>query len=134
LAHHYLSQFGTKKVDALSSVGTTIIMNVDTKDAQHLTKDLQKLVHYEDLITLQKGEAIVRIGTDIVRVTLQGPLEIPERHYRDAIIERSHRQYYRPVHVVRDIIRQRDRRWDRPFSALPSHPCGPIEELIYDEF
>ena len=134
LAHHYLSQFNTKKVDALSSVGTTIIMNVDTKDAQHLTKDLQNLVHYRDLITLQKGEAIARIGTDIVRVTLQGPLKAPERHYRDAIIERSHRLYCKPTHVVRDIIRQSDRRWDRPFSPLMSAPCGPIEEFVYDEF
>ena len=134
LAHHFFSQFSTKKVDALSSVGTTIIMNVDTKDAQHLTKDLQKLVGYEDLITLQKGEAIVRIGTDIVRVTLKGPLEIPERHYRDVIIERSHRKYCKPVHVVRDTIRQRDRRWDRPFSPLTTLPCGPIEEFVYEEF
>jgi hypothetical protein len=33
LAHHFFSQFGHTKVDALSSVGTTIIMNVDRKDA-----------------------------------------------------------------------------------------------------
>jgi hypothetical protein len=135
LAHHYLSQFGTKKkIDALSSVGSTIIMNVDTRDAGYLTKDLQKLVQDTDLITLQKGEAVVRIGTDIVRVTLEGPLEIPERHFKDAIIERSHRLYYRPAHIVEDIISQRGRRWDRPFSPLMSAPCGPIEEFVYDEF
>ena len=72
-AHHYFSQFGTKKIDALSSVGSTIIMNVDGKDARYLTKDLRGLVSYEDLISLKVGEAIARIGTEIVKVKLHGP-------------------------------------------------------------
>lgn len=42
LAHHSFSQFGTMNVDALSSVGTTIIMNVDRKDAGYLVKDLRE--------------------------------------------------------------------------------------------
>ncbi len=48
LAHQYLNQFDSKKVDALSSVGTTVIMNVDGKDARHLTKDLRESFKYED--------------------------------------------------------------------------------------
>jgi hypothetical protein len=135
LAHHFLSQFGTKKIDALSSVGTTIIMNVDTKDARYLAKDLQKLVYYTDLITLKKGEAIARIGTDIVRLKTLGALKIPEKHFKDGIIERSHRLYYKAVHVVRNAIRQKDRRWDHPFSPLVATTKGkPPEEFVYDEF
>jgi len=134
LAHHYFSQFGTKKVDALSSVGTTIIMNVDTKDARYLTKDLQKLVQYKDLITLKKGEAIARIGTDIVRLKKHGPLQIPKRHFKDAIIEHSRKLYYKPARVVRDLIRQRGRRWDHPFSPLTAATSGDPEEFIYEEF
>jgi hypothetical protein len=134
LAHHFLSQFGPKKVDAISSVGSTIIMNVDRKDAQHLSKDLQGLVHPNDLITLEKGEAIARIDTDIVRVRLPGPLQIPERHSRDAIIKRSFELYYRPVHFVRELIRRRDRRWDLPFSPLTTLVKGEHEEFTYDEF
>ena len=133
MAHHYLSQFGTKKIDALSNVGTTIIMSVDGKDARYLTKDLLNLVEAEDLVKLEKGEAIARIGTDVVRIKTPGPLEIPEKHFRDAIIERSRRLYYKPVHSVRDAIYQQHKRWDQPFSAL----SGSIEkskELIYDEF
>jgi hypothetical protein len=134
LAHHYLSQFGIQKVDALSSVGTTIIMNVDSKDARYLCKDLQGLVHYKDLISLEKGEAIVRIGTEVVRVKLRGALKIPKRHFRDVIIERSLRLYYKPVDIVRDLIRQRAAPWEHPFSppALLAHK--KIEEFIYDEF
>lgn len=134
LAHHYLSQFSTKKVDALSSVGTTIIMNVNVKDAQRLTKDLQELVQYEDLIKLKVGEAIARIGTDIVRLKTPGPLQIPKRHFKDAIIKRSRKLYYLPVGAVRDLIRQKDRRWERPCSLLTDTPSGDSEEFIYDEF
>jgi len=134
LAHHYLSQFSKKKVDALSSVGTTIIMNVDAKDAIFLTKCLQNFVHYEDLIKLKVGEAIARIGTDIVRITTPGPLQIPKRHFKDTIIKRSRRLYYRPIGVVRDLIRQKDRRWERPYSLLTDTPSGDSEEFIYDEF
>jgi hypothetical protein len=134
LAHHYLSQFSKKKIDALSSVGTTIIMNVDTNDARYLTKDLQKLVHYRDLITLNVGEAIARIGTDIVRLKTLGRLKIPERHFKDTIIEHTHKLYYRPAHVVRGIIRQRGRRWDQPFTPLTSSTNEKPEEFVYDEF
>ena len=134
LAHHYLSQFGTKKIDALSSVGTTIIMNVDTKDARYLTKDLQKLVKYGDLITLEKGEAIARIGTDIVRFETLGALKPLERHFKEEIIRRSYAAYYRPAHVVRDLIRQRGRRWDKPFQPLTPNGAENQEEFTFEEF
>jgi len=109
-------------------------MNVDSKDARSLTKDLQNLVHYRDLITLKVGEAIARIGTDIVRLKNLGPLEIPDRHFRDAIIEHSHKVYYKPAHIVRDMIRQRDGRWDRSFTPLTTEAREKPKELVYDEF
>ena len=133
LAHHYLSQFGAKKADALSSVGTTIIMNVDTKDARYLTKDLQGLVVYKDLITLNRGEAIARIGTKVVRVTLGGPLVIPERHFKDAIMERSHSLYYRPLHMVRKTL-QKGHTSDYPMAPLTNSTTENPDELLYDEF
>ena len=134
LAHHYLSQFATKKIDALSSVGTTIIMNVDTKDARYLTKDLQDLVQYKDLITLEKGRAIARIGTDIVRLKTLGALKIPKQHFKNAIKDRSRKLYCKPVNVIRDYIRQKDRRRGPPFSSLTTAPGESPEEFIYDEF
>jgi hypothetical protein len=134
LAHHYLSQFSTKKVDALSSVGTTIIMNVDTKDARRLAKDLQELVHYEDLIKLKVGEAIARIGTDIVRFKTPGPLQIPDYHFKEAIIERSRRLYYKPLRVVREFICKKDSGCNRQYSLLAGAAGKNTEEFIYDEF
>ncbi len=134
LAHHYLSQFNTKKIDALFSVGTTIIMNVDIKDAHYLTKDLRELVEYKDLITLEKGMAIARIGTDIVRLKTHGALKIPKQNFKNEIKDRSRKLYCKPVNVIRDIIRQKNRRWDLPFSPLNTTPGESTEEFIYDEF
>lgn len=134
LAHHYFSQFGTKKIDALSSVGTTIIMNVDTKDGRYLTKDLQNLVKYEELITLEKGEAIARIGTDIVKFKTLGALKIPGRHFKEQIIRRSYELYYRPVHAVQSHISRRGRRWDKPFAPLTTGGCMNPEEFVFEEF
>ena len=97
LAHQYISQFGSRKTDALSSVGSTIIFNIDKKDAQSLSKDLRNLVRLEDLITLETGEAIARIGTEIVRIKTPKPLKIPEGNNRERIIEVSRERYYKPA-------------------------------------
>lgn len=134
LAHHYLSQFGIKKVDALSSVGTTIIMNLDTKDAKYLTKDLQDLVSYKDLITLERGEAVARIGNEVIRLKTPGPLKIHEKDYREDIIRHSRRLYYKSESEVREIIRNRNRRWDQPYAPLNPLSEKEKEEFVYDEF
>ena len=135
-AHQFMSQFGTKQIDALSSVGTTIIMNVDTKDARSLTKDLRGLVEYEDIISLERGEAIARIGNDIVKVELKGRIEIPEKHFREEIIQHSLAKYYRPAHEVQKWLRQRRRGDSKSFTSLVSGSVsnGEIKEFEYDEF
>ena len=111
LAHQYLSQFTMRKADALSSVGSTVIFNVDTKDAHHLRSGLQGLVEVDDLITLEVGQAIARIGTHITRVRTQPPLEIPPDNAREQIIQRSRERYYRPVEQVRSEVRHRAAHW-----------------------
>jgi hypothetical protein len=139
LAHHFLTQFTQRKTDAISSVGTTIIFNVDTRDAQYLRKDLRRLASVDDLITLNKGEAIARIGTDIVRIETLKPLQIPEKDFRDRIIKETRRKYCRPAHEVKKMIRQRGDRWHKPFTPLTPIPGSEsndhtMEELTYDEF
>jgi hypothetical protein len=139
LAHQYMSQFGQRKTDAISSVGSTIIFNVDRKDAQFFKKDLRDLVKVDDLISLGVGEAIARIGTDIVRVKTAEPYKIKAKNFRDRIIEQSRRRYYRPTHEVRKAIRRRGDRWNSPFSPLNPDPLendcsGESEEFVYDEF
>jgi Type IV secretion-system coupling protein DNA-binding domain len=138
LAHQYMSQFGKRKTDAFSSVGSTIIFNVDNRDAGYLIKDLQKKVKVEDIVSLGVGDAIARIGSDIVRFRTKPPLSISQKNFRNQIIEASHRKYCRPAHEVRKMIRRRGDRWCMPFSPLVTASAqagnGRIEEFVYDEF
>ena len=119
LAHQYMKQFPLRESDALSSVGSTIIFNVDTRDAQHLKKDLRGLVDVDDLITLDVGEAVARVGSDVVRLRTCPPLDIPQGHLRDDIIAASRSRYYRPAAEVRKAIRARGEQWHEPLHVLP---------------
>ncbi len=118
LAHQFLRQFDTKKVDALGTVGTTIVFNVDSKDAGHLSKDFKKKVGVNDFIELEQGDAIVRCGTEIVKIKTLGPLEIPENNFKDRIIAESRKKYYMPASQVRRIVKQRRERANKPFEPL----------------
>lgn len=118
LAHQYLAQFTTEKAEAMSAVGTTVIFNVGSGNAQRLKKDLRDLVGVDDIITLEVGQAIARIGTQVVRLRTKFPLEIPEHNSRDLIIERSHQLYCMPVEEVKRVIRSRNQRWAEPLSPL----------------
>jgi hypothetical protein len=138
LSHQYLSQFGKKKTDALSTVGSSVIFNVDKRDAQYLIKDLQEKVKVEELVSLAQGEAIVRIGTDIIRIRTRSPLKPPTPNFKDRIIKESRSKYYKPVHEVHQWIRRRKDRWNKPFSSLTpafaKKDGGDLKEFVYDEF
>jgi hypothetical protein len=97
LAHQYMRQFSTRKADALSIAGSTVIFRVDSNDAQHLRKDLQGKVDLDELITLEVGQAVARIGSEVVRVRTLPPLVIPPGSCRDLIVQQSHERYYRPM-------------------------------------
>ncbi|MCX7013944.1 MAG: type IV secretion system DNA-binding domain-containing protein [Candidatus Sumerlaeota bacterium] len=130
LAHQYLSQFTIAKRDALASVGATVIFNVDTKDAAHLKKDLQDKVDVNDLITLKVGEAIARIGTEIVRLNTLDSLPEPTRHFRDRIIAESRRRYYKSKAENRVLKLNRERLRQSRSGPLSD---APPEETPYDE-
>ena len=138
LAHQYMSQFPERKAGALSSVGTTIIFNVNTKDARRLTIDLRGLADVEDLITLEVGQAIVRARTEVVRIATPAPREIPKVNHRERIIAESRRRYCKPTREVSQAVRRRGERW--PGSCnIPRPPTngvagGVVEELSYDVF
>jgi hypothetical protein len=108
LAHQYLSQFTTRHTDVLSSVGSTIIFNVDAKDAQQLTASLRGMVDLDDLISLETGCAIARIGTQVVRLETRTPLNVPRGNCRDLIMARSRAKYCRPTAHVKKAIAARD--------------------------
>jgi len=133
IAHQYLSQFGKRKTDALSTVGSTIIFNVDKTDAGYLSKDLRGLVSKDDLISLNVGEAIARIGTDIIKLRTQPPIELPPTNFRDRIIEESRRKYCKPIHEVKQLIMKRGAKPYSPIQPL-LFSQGEINEFEYDEF
>jgi len=133
LAHHYFSQFGNTKIDALSSVGTTIIMNVDRKDAGYLVKDLREEVAPNDLTSLKLGEAVVRIDTDIVKIQTLGKLKIPTNNFKDQIIRHSLSRYYRPKEVVQETIRRKCNRYNPAVAPLSGIKRSDDVEVVYDE-
>jgi hypothetical protein len=121
LAHQYRRQFADlRKADALSSMDTTVIFNVHESDARNLIQGLQGLVDVADLITLERGQAIARIGTHVVRLRTLGPLDVPEANCRDLIIQRSRERYCKPVLDVQRAIRRRDERWAAPLRPRDS--------------
>jgi hypothetical protein len=135
LAHQYMSQFNIRKTGALSSVGSTIIFNIDTKDAQHLKKDFQGLVELDDLIKLGVGEAVGRIANHVVRFKTHLPLKIPEKNYRETIIAQSHARYYkRTVEIQRD-IRNRASMRQGPLSEYQPHKSSqsPLDMTGHQE-
>jgi len=137
LAHQYISQFGQKKTDAISSVGSTIIFNLDSKDAGYMIKDLQKKVKVEDIVALRKYEAIGRIGTEIVRFKTRPPAPNPINHFKQQIITESRNRYYLPKHKVKEYVQSRSKRWHEPYRLLTTpryDSTGNIEEFEYDEF
>ena len=139
LAHQFLRQFDIKKVDALGTVGTTIVFNVDSKDAGHLSKNFKKKAEVNDFIDLEQGEAIVRCGTEIVKVKTLEPLKEPEKNFKDRIIAESRKKYCMPAAEVRRIINRRRERANKPFESL-APTMGDCKstflpgELDHDEF
>jgi DNA helicase HerA-like ATPase len=137
LAHQHMGQFQEHRSDAITSVGTTIIFNVNTRDAHLLTRDLRGLVEAERLISLEVGEAIARIGTEVVHLHTPAPRLIQESNSRDRIIAESRRRFCRSVAEVRAEIRRRNDRWHHPFTPLTPGAAGMEqcqEEFTYDEF
>jgi hypothetical protein len=145
LAHQYMSQFGTRKADALSTVTSTVIFRVDRKDALYLQKDLQGKVELDDLSTLEVGHAIARIGNHVVRVHTDPPLDIPPFHCREQIIARSRELYCRPYSQLVKLARMRYEQQTADGAAMAGNPAAIRDEppngrgddgeaLAYDTF
>jgi hypothetical protein len=147
MAHQFMSQFNTKQADALSAVGSTVIFNVNTKDAHYLAKDLQDKVEIQDLTTQDVGQAVARIGKHVVRLETLPPLVVPENHCRDQIIARSREKFCQPVSLVKKLLRERNATWPGGMAAMESvesigvsnrpnvNPAGAADQeaMEYDE-
>lgn len=136
LAHQYLRQFDQSKRDGILTAGSTIIFNVDIHDANYLTKDLQGLVEPADLATFEVGDAIARIGSDIVQIRTLPPLEISGQGFRNDIIEYSHSNYYsQSDEIIENLKRHKNDYTGFALSnpMLSKDGLKP-EDFEYDEF
>lgn len=136
VAHQFLSQLGTSKVDALSTAGTTILGRLDKRDSQYFTKDFRDLVEPKDLMNLQKRQMIARIGTEVVRFRTRDLPNPPAGSDPHAIIENTHRKYCRPASEVRKALGRRGEEWYLGLSSHADEDYGHFreEDLTYDEF
>ena len=139
LAHQYLNQFNFHQRDALLSTGTTIIFNVDLVDARLLANNLQGKVEAKDIAVLKTGEAIARIGTEIIKIETSLPRSIPEENFKDEIIRNSHENYYKPIKEVKRIVDQRLKRYGIETHFKRNNPRIEItkynnQKFEYDEF
>jgi len=106
-AHQYLNQFNIQQRDALLSVGTTAVFNIDLADARLLVNNLQGKVEIKDIAVLKTGEAIARIGTEIIKLETEIPKQIPEENFEDEIITHSRENYYEPINEVKKTVNDR---------------------------
>ena len=118
LAHQHEHQLDTVKINALGTVGTTVVFKVDSGDAAYLSKGFKKKVEVKDFIELEQGDAIVRCGTEIVKIKTLGPLEIPANNFKDRIIAESRKKYCMQAHQVHKIIEQRSQWANKPHEPL----------------
>lgn len=110
LAHQFMTQFSQKQRDALSSIGSTMIFNVNLRDAQFLLKDLQGKVNQTHLSGLKRGEAIARIGTDIVKFNTPDPRQFIKYNHAEDILRKSRERYYSRISEVKALIKRVPRR------------------------
>ena len=136
-AHQNLEQLSAPKIGALSSVGTKIIFNVEGKEAIFLSKHFRDEIKPEDFHNLDVGDSIVRIGNKITKIRTHGPLDMPERSFKNEIIEHSINNYYRPAEQVRKMIANRNQRNTHPFTPLAADcrtDSGAEFKREYDRF
>ena len=139
MAHQYLNQFGQKARDSILTAGSTIIFNVDLHDARYLSKDLRDRIKPEEIAAFKVGEAVARIGTEIVRIKTPAPSILPAVNFRQRIIDESHRKYYKPASEIREAIKVGRRTAVGPHLGSagyrwPAEDGLDSNELKYEEF
>lgn len=131
LAHQMLSQFDDRKVDALSTVGTSIIGRVDKHDSEFLAKDLRDKVQPKELLELPDYQFIARIQHDIVRMTTVDFDWENAYHteHIDRVKQHSFRKYYKSADDLRRELYESE-------GVVPVYDDQSIreEDLSFDVF
>jgi hypothetical protein len=134
LAHQYLRQFSPEKRDSILTAGTTIIFNVDLNDAAYLVKDLEGEINPSDLAGFKLGDAVARIGTDVVKISTKEPSRFLENSSMQKIIEESHRRYYMPVRAIRELISRRKTPHFHRYTLADFENAPDDVKLKFDQF
>lgn len=131
LAHQYLRQFETSRVDALSSMGSTIMGRLDKSDSYFFANTLQGKVDPEEIMALDHHEMIARLGTDIVRIKT---LDLPDAEGDGRlIVEESRQRCYRRAAEVRQAIARGHSQSAEAFAPLDrSGPVFSEQDLAFD--
>jgi hypothetical protein len=95
---------------------------------------MRDLFDQNDLTNMKVGEAIVRIGTDIVKIHTVGKLDKPAQNCRDRIVQHSLAQYYESIDVVKGMTREKNNRYRTGVFTPISGTRDSAEEFRYDEF
>ena len=135
IAHQYLSQFGAaRRVDALSTMGCTLIGRMDKRDSEYFAKDCQDVVDPADIMRLEPFEVIAKIGNYFTRVKTAEPRKRVLGDGWQTIIENSHARYCKRAGDIRSALAAGTGRWGETFTPLTAEGEFTEEELKYDEF
>jgi hypothetical protein len=139
VAFQQVGQLPAETMDALASANVQSIFRLDSTDARRMTNSFRDRVRPEDITSLNKGEAIARIGSEVVRIKTLGRLEPSPNNSRDRIIAESRQRYYRPARELHEIMNRgtpcsRYANQRPPFDNGSSGAPGQIEEFFYDTF
>lgn len=135
LAHQYLKQFKTAQVDALSTVGCTILGRLDKRDSQYFVKDLMDLVAPSDLLRLERYEMIARIGTDVVRLRTIPCSDAANAGSASTIVSQTHTHYCARADDIRNSLARKGDPEPLVTLNFDIEEFGFTEaDLAYDEF
>ena len=110
LAHQYISQLvhanTTKVRDAVfGNVGTILSFRVGAEDAEFLEKEFQPDFMATDFVNLPKYNFYVKLMIDGISsrpfsASSISPYKLPERNFKDMIIENTRKEYGTPREIV----------------------------------
>jgi len=121
-----MDQFERTKVGALTGMGSKIVFGVNDSDATQLKKAMLGKVEVNDLVSLDRTQAIARINNKIVRFKTKS-IKTPSANNRDKIIENSRKNYYVPIkEAKRDVFSRKGyekptKTFDLSDTKLPDH-------------
>ena len=136
IAHQYLAQFATRRVDAISTTGSTIVGCVDKHDSQYFAKDMRDMVTPNELMALKPYEMIAKIGSEVVRLKTLPP-KPTNPAVGMAILENSRKRYCQPIQDIRQKLSRGPARSGDMEGIPAASSLGwtfTEEQLRYDEF